>query len=43
MAITNAGDEAVSVAIEELKPQDWAEKVDRPDIVNVYKKPETWP
>ena len=33
----------VSVAIEEVKPQDWAEKVYKPDIVNssekLYKKP----
>ena len=43
MAITNVGDDAVSVTIEEVKPDDWAEKVYKPDIVNgagkLYKKP----
>jgi 4-oxalocrotonate tautomerase len=43
MTITNVGDDAVSVAIEEIKPEDWAEKVYKPDIVNgagrIYKKP----
>ena len=43
MAITNVSDEAVSVTIEEVKPDDWAEKVYKPDIVNgagkFYKKP----
>jgi len=43
MAITNVGDEAVSVTIEEVKPDDWAEKVYKPDIENgagkFYKKP----
>ena len=43
MAITNVGDDAVSVTIEEVKPVDWAEKVYKPDIVNgpgkLYKKP----
>jgi 4-oxalocrotonate tautomerase len=43
MAITNVGEDAVSVAIEEVKPNDWAEKVYKPDIVNgpgkLYKKP----
>ncbi len=37
------GEESVSVAIEEIEPQDWAEKVYKPDIVNkpeqLYKKP----
>jgi 4-oxalocrotonate tautomerase len=37
------GEESVSVAIEEVRPQDWAEKVYRPDILNhpekLYKKP----
>ena len=41
MAIT--GDHAVSVTIEEVEPDDWAEKVYKPDIVNgagkLYKKP----
>ena len=43
MAITNVGEDAVSVTIEEVKPDDWAEKVYKPDIVNGpgkhYKKP----
>jgi 4-oxalocrotonate tautomerase len=42
-AITNVGDKAVSVTIEEVAPRDWAEKVYKPDIVNgsgkLYKKP----
>ncbi|MGH9871866.1 MAG: tautomerase family protein [Pyrinomonadaceae bacterium] len=37
------GEESVSVAIEEVEPQDWAEKVYQPDIINnsenLYKKP----
>jgi 4-oxalocrotonate tautomerase len=41
--ILNYGEESVSVAIEEVEPQDWAEKVYQPDIVNnsekLYKKP----
>ncbi len=43
MNVLNYGEESVSVAIEEVKPQDWAEKVYKPDIVNnsekLYKKP----
>jgi 4-oxalocrotonate tautomerase len=43
MAVLNYGEESVSVAIEEVKPEDWAEKVYKPDILNklesVYKKP----
>ena len=43
MAIANVGDDAVSVAIEEIKPADWADKVYQPDIVGgpgkLYKKP----
>ena len=42
-SVLNYGEESVSVAIEEVKPQDWAEKVYQPDIVNnsekLYKKP----
>jgi 4-oxalocrotonate tautomerase len=34
MAIPNVGEDAVSVTIEEVKPDDWAEKVSKPDIVN---------
>jgi 4-oxalocrotonate tautomerase len=41
--VLNYGEESVSVAIEEVAPQDWAEKVYQPDIVNnsekLYKKP----
>jgi 4-oxalocrotonate tautomerase len=43
MAIAKVGDEAVSVAIEEVKSGDWADKVYKPDILNspgkLYKKP----
>jgi 4-oxalocrotonate tautomerase len=43
MDVLNYGEESVSVAIEEVKPEDWAEKVYKPDILNhpekVYKKP----
>jgi 4-oxalocrotonate tautomerase len=41
--VLNYGEESVSVAIEEVEPQDWAEKVYQPDIVNnserLYKRP----
>ena len=37
------GEESVSVAMEEVEPQDWAEQVYKPDIANkpeqLYKKP----
>ena len=43
VAIIKCGEESVSVAIEEIKPEDWAEKVYKPDILNapgkIYKKP----
>ena len=43
MTVLNYGEESVSVAIEEIKPEDWAKKVYEPDIVNnaekLYKKP----
>jgi 4-oxalocrotonate tautomerase len=43
MAIAKVGDDAVSIAIEEVTPSDWAEKVYKPDILNstgkLYKKP----
>ena len=43
MNILDYGEESVSIAIEEIKPQDWAEKVYKPDIVGnsekLYKKP----
>jgi 4-oxalocrotonate tautomerase len=39
----DCGEESVSVAIEEIKAEDWAEKVYKPDILNgrgkLYKKP----
>ena len=41
--VLNYGDESVSVALEEVTPAEWAEKVYRPDIVKkaatLYKKP----
>jgi 4-oxalocrotonate tautomerase len=44
VAIAKCEEKSVSVAIEEIKPEDWAEKVYRPDILNrpekLYKKPE---
>ena len=43
MDVFNYGDESVSVAMEEINPQDWAERVYRPHIVGkltqLYKKP----
>jgi 4-oxalocrotonate tautomerase len=43
MNILNYGEESVSVAIEEINSEDWAEKVYKPDIVDnpkkLYKKP----
>ncbi|HEX4591781.1 MAG TPA: tautomerase family protein [Gemmataceae bacterium] len=38
MEVLNYGEESVSVAMEEIEPEDWAEQVYRPEIV---KKPET--
>lgn len=41
--ILGNGEESVSVAIEEIKPSDWREKVYKPDIIDkpkqLYKKP----
>jgi 4-oxalocrotonate tautomerase len=41
--VLHVGEETVSVSFEEVKREDWAEKVYRPDIVNgaenLYKKP----
>jgi len=34
MHVLKYGEESVSVAIEEIKLEDWAEKVYKPDIVN---------
>ena len=43
MEILHYGDESVSVAMEEIKSQDWLEKVYKPDVKNkwdkLYKKP----
>jgi 4-oxalocrotonate tautomerase len=43
MSVLQYGEESVSVAIEEVKPEDWAEKVYKPDIQGkwetLYKKP----
>ena len=43
MNVLNYGEESVSVPIEEVKPEDWAEKVYKPDIQNkweeLFKKP----
>jgi 4-oxalocrotonate tautomerase len=43
MAVFNYGEESVSVAMEEVKSGDWAEKVYKPDILGhpekLYKKP----
>jgi 4-oxalocrotonate tautomerase len=43
MEVLHYGEEAVSVAIEEIKRQDWAEKVFTPEILNspekLYKEP----
>ena len=43
MDVLDYGEESVSVAFEEVSPQDWAEKVYKSDIVNnsakLYKKP----
>lgn len=43
VTITNCGEEAVSVAVEEIRPEDWVEKVYKPHILDnperLYKKP----
>lgn len=43
MDVLRYGEESVSVAMEEVRPQDWAEKVYQRDIENkwgkLYKKP----
>ena len=43
VAIAKCEEKFVSLAIEEIKSEDWAEKVYRPDILNnqkrLYKKP----
>ena len=41
--VLKCGEEAVSVAIEDVEPDDWAEKVYKPDILSkrktIYKQP----
>jgi 4-oxalocrotonate tautomerase len=43
MTAVNVDEDAVSVAVEDIKPQDWTEKVYKPDILgnrkNIYKEP----
>ena len=43
VTIVKCEEKSVSVAFEEIKPEDWAEKVYRPDILEnqerLYKKP----
>jgi 4-oxalocrotonate tautomerase len=43
MSVLHYGEESVSVAFEEVQPQDWMQKVYKPDIQekwdNIYKKP----
>lgn len=43
MNVLNYGEESVSLSIEEIKPDDWKEKVYKTDILNgpgkLYKKP----
>jgi 4-oxalocrotonate tautomerase len=39
----NAGEASISVAVEDVKPSDWTDRVYKPDILgkpeNIYKKP----
>jgi 4-oxalocrotonate tautomerase len=43
MSTLGHGEESVSVGVEDIKPDDWAQKVYKPDILNksetIYKKP----
>ncbi|MGG6296413.1 tautomerase family protein [Leptolyngbya sp. AN02str] len=43
VSILGSREEAISVAIEEIKPEDWAEQVYKPDILDnpktLYKQP----
>jgi 4-oxalocrotonate tautomerase len=43
VAIAGCEEKSISVAFEEIKPEDWAEKVYRPEILDkqhqLYKKP----
>jgi 4-oxalocrotonate tautomerase len=41
-AVLKSDDRSISVGIEDVRPEDWAEKVYRPDILEnpaIYKKP----
>ena len=38
MKVLNYGEESVSVAMEEVKPEDWVEKVYKPDIQDRWAK-----
>jgi len=43
MSILESSEDSISVAIEEINPEDWVEKVYQPEILNntekLYKKP----
>ncbi len=43
VSLLKCGEESVSVAIEEIAPEDWVERVYKPDILNkskqLYKQP----
>ena len=43
MEVLNSAEDSISVAIEEIKSEDWTEKVYKPDILGnaekIYKKP----
>jgi 4-oxalocrotonate tautomerase len=39
MAVLNYGEESVSVAVEEVKPQDWAENGYKADTLNAWDEP----
>jgi 4-oxalocrotonate tautomerase len=43
MAVLKFGEKSISVRIEDIKPEDWAEKVYNPDILSkretIYKQP----
>lgn len=38
MSILDYGEESVSIAIEEVEPQDWAQRVYKPEIVGNWEK-----
>lgn len=43
MNVTGNGEQSISVAVEDIRPEDWTEKVYKPDILGhweeLYKKP----